>query len=33
MKENLFVIAMGLVVCIGGLLCCFILMAVGAGLI
>ena len=33
MKENLLLIAMGLVVCVGGLLCCFIVMAVGAGLI
>ena len=33
MKENLFVIAMGLVFCVGGLLCCFSVMAVGAGLI
>lgn len=33
MKENLLLIAAGFVACIGGLLCCFIVMAVGAGLI
>ena len=33
MKETFLMIATGVVVCVGGLLCCFIVMAVGAGLI
>ncbi len=33
MKEIFLMIAAGIVACIGGLLCCFIVMAVGAGLI
>lgn len=32
-KENLLLIVAGIVACIGGLLCCFIVMAVGASLI
>ena len=33
MKEIFLMIAAGVVACVGGLLCCFIVMAVGAGLI
>lgn len=33
MKENLLMIAAGIVSCVGGFICCFILLAVGASLI
>lgn len=33
MKSEFFLIAVGVVACIGGWLCCGILFAVGAGLI
>lgn len=33
MKETFLMIAAGVIACIGGLLCCYILFAVGANLI
>ena len=33
MKESILMLLAGIVVCVGGLFCCWIVIAVGAGLI